>query len=246
MKPEIDEKGIEAIKDDNIDDLRKSLQDAKDKIDKFQKALLDKFDKYVTGIALVPPKKEDKGKIDLLIIFDDEESKKMNKLELRDRLFTITENIAKETDKNFIIEAALLSELKQDCYDSKWELTGLIGIGMILYDPNELLAAVKISEVHKKMVLKKFDRYIVSYVAAGSLFRGEKANDIDVYIIIDDTDVKRMPRFELREKLRAIIISQGFEASAITKVNKKFNIQVYILTDFWEGIKDANPVFFTF
>ena len=246
MKSQKVEQGIEAIKEENLDEIKKNLQEAKAKIDKFQKNLLKKFDKYVAGIALLPPKKEDKGKVDLLVLFDDSDSKKMHKLELRDRLFSISKSIAEEIDKNFVVEIILLSELKQDCYDSKWELIGLIGIGMILYDPNDLLAAVKISEVHKNMVLKKFDKYIVSYVAAGSLFRGEKANDIDVYVIVDDTDVKRMPRFELKEKLRAIIISQGFEASAITKVDKKFHIQVYILTDFWEGIKDANPVFFTF
>jgi len=246
MKSQKVEQGIEAIKAENIDEIKKSLQEAKAKIDKFQKQLLKKFDKYVMGISLLPPKKEDKGKVDLFVLFDDSDSKKMNKLELRDRLFSISKSIASEIDKNFIVEIALLSELRQDCYDSKWELTGLLGIGMIIYDPNDLLAAVKISEIHKSMVLKKFDKYIVSYVAAGSLFRGEKANDIDVYIIVDDTDVKRMPRFELKEKLRAIIISQGFEASAITKIDKKFHIQVYILTDFWEGIKDANPVFFTF
>ena len=246
MKSQKVEQGIEAIKEENLDEIKKNLQEAKTKIDKFQKNLLKKFDKYVAGIAILPPKKENKGKVDLLVLFDDSDSKKMHKLELRDRLFSISKSIAEEIDKNFVVEIILLSELKQDCYDSKWELIGLIGIGMILYDPNDLLAAVKISEVHKNMVLKKFDKYIVSYVAAGSLFRGEKANDIDVYVIVDDTDVKRMPRFELKEKLRAIIISQGFEASAITKVDKKFHIQVYILTDFWEGIKDANPVFFTF
>ncbi len=246
MKSQKVEQGIEAIKEENLDEIKKNLQEAKVKIDKFQKNILKKFDKYIAGIALLPPKKEDKGKVDLLVLFDDSDSKKMHKLELRDRLLSISKNIAEEVDKNFVVEIALLSELKQDCYDSKWELIGLIGVGMILYDPNDLLAAVKISEVHKNMVLKKFDKYIVSYVAAGSLFRGEKANDIDVYVIVDDTDVKRMPRFELKEKLRAIIISQGFEASAITKVDKKFHIQVYILTDFWEGIKDANPVFFTF
>jgi len=240
------ETGLEAIKEEDLSKLKKDLDEAKLKVDKFQKALLKKFDKYVAGIALVPPKKDDKGKIDLLILFDDSDSKKIPKAELGNKLQRSAEQIAKEIDKNFIIEAFLLSEIRQDCYDSKWELTSLIGVGMILYDPNDLLAGIKISDVHKKMVLKKFDRYIVSYVAAGSLFRGEKANDIDVYIIIDDTDVKRMPRFELKEKLRSIIISQGFEASAITKVDKKFHIQVYILTDFWEGIKDANPVFFTF
>src|SRR3989344_3283820 len=174
MKSQKVEQGIEAIKAENIDEIKKSLQEAKAKI--------DKFEKYVMGISLLPPKKEDKGKVDLFVLFDDSDSKKMNKLELRDRLFSISKSIASEIDKNFIVEIALLSELRQDCYDSKWELTGLLGIGMIIYDPNDLLAAVKISEIHKSMVLKKFDKSIVSYVAAGSLFRGEKANDIDVYI----------------------------------------------------------------
>ena len=109
-----------------------------------------------------------------------------------------------------------------------------------------MLAALKISEVHKAMVIKKFDKYIVSYVAAGSLFRGEKSHDIDVYVVVDDTDVKKMSRFELRDKLRSIIINMGFQAADITGVKKLFHIQVYILTDFWESVKDASPVIFTF
>ncbi len=38
----------------------------------------------------------------------------------------------------------------------------------------------------------------------------------------------------------------GIESGEITGVKNKINIQVYILTDFWENIKDANPVIFTF
>jgi uncharacterized protein (UPF0332 family) len=97
------------------------------------------------------------------------------------------------------------------------------------------------------MVLRKFEKYIVSYIAVGSVFRGDaSSHDIDVAIIIDDTDVKRMSRGELKEKLSSIIRSMGFEASDIAQVKKIFHIQVYILTDFWDGIRDATPVFFTF
>ena len=116
-----------------------------------------------------------------------------------------------------------------------------------VYDPKDMLGAIKIAEVHKTMVLKKFDRYIMSYVAAGSLFRGDKkSNDIDVFVIVDDTDVKRMSRYELKEKLRSIIITQGYEAKDLTGVNKDFHVQTYILTDFWDSVKDAHPVMFTF
>src|SRR3989344_8896280 len=96
-----------------------------------------------------------------------------------------------------------------------------------------MLAAIKIAEVHKGMVLKKFEKYIVSYVLGGSLVQGRATSksDIDVFIVIDDTDVKKMTRAELKDKLRAIIIGMGAQAGQMTGIKNKINIQVYILTD---------------
>ena len=53
-----------------------------------------------------------------------------------------------------------------------------------------------------------------------------------------------MTRAELKDKLRAIIISMGYDAKAITGVDREFHIQVYILTDFWDSLKEAHPVIF--
>ncbi len=232
----------------------------KNKLESFKKELLKKFDKYVLGIALLPPEKpptedeskptekekeEIKNKINILILVDDSDSKNIESFGLRDKLFAIVEKIAKETDQNFKPEVLLNSELVENCYDGKYEILNLIANSGVIYDPSDMLAAIKISQVHKSMVLTKFDKYIVSYIAAGSLFRGEKSNDIDVFILVDDTDVKKMSRFELRDRLRAIIIQLGFQAADITGVKKQFHIQVYILTDFWEWVKDASPVIFT-
>jgi len=50
----------------------------------------------------------------------------------------------------------------------------------------------------------------------------------------------------LKDKLRAIIIGMGIEAGEMTGIKNKINIQVYILTDFWDSIKEANPIIFTF
>jgi len=109
------------------------------------------------------------------------------------------------------------------------------------------MAAIKIAEIHKTMVLKKFEKYILSYVLAGSLTQGKATttSDIDVWIVIDDTDVKKMTRAELKDKLRAIIIGMGAEAGELTGIKNKLNIQVYILTDFWDSLKEANPIIFT-
>jgi len=249
------------------------LKDIKAKLDNFQKQVVKKFDKYIIGIALMPPqkamqgvpmigqqppmpgqpqqaqqkeKKEDKDKINVLVMVDDSDSKRMAKQELKVKLSKIIQDIAASIDKNLVIHTIILSELWQNCYDAKHEMLQTIAISAPVYDTG-MLSAVKIAEVHKTMILKKFEKYIVSYVLAGSLVQGRatKTSDIDVWIVIDDTDVKKMTRAELKDKLRAIIIGMGIEAGEITGIRNKLNIQVYILTDFWDSLKEANPIIFT-
>jgi len=236
-------------------DVQEKLKSIKTKLDKFQKKVLDKFDKYIVGIALLPPPKPedqnqkqtvDKDSINVLVLVDDSDSRKMSKYELKDKLTSIMSNIAQEIDKNFKPQAIILSELWQNCYDGKYELLQLIALSAPIFDRG-MLAAIKIAEVHKTMVLKKFEKYIVSYVLAGSLVQGRATptSDIDVWIVIDDTDVKKMTRAELKDKLRAIIIGIGIEAGELTGIKNKLNIQVYILTDFWDSLREANPIIFT-
>ncbi|HZX44790.1 MAG TPA: nucleotidyltransferase domain-containing protein [Candidatus Nanoarchaeia archaeon] len=228
------------------------LKEIKTKLDKFQKQVIEKFDKYIMGVALMPPPQPkqgeqiDKDRINVLILVDDSDSKKMTKLELKDKLLAIVDKLAQDIDKNIYPDVLLLSELWQNCYDGKYDLLQLVALSAPVFDKG-MLQAVKIAEVHKNMVLKKFERYIVSYVLAGSLIQGRATptSDIDVWVVIDDTDVKRMTRAELKDKLRAIIIGMGIEAGDITGIKNKLNIQVYILTDFWESLKEANPIIFT-
>jgi mannose/fructose/N-acetylgalactosamine-specific phosphotransferase system component IIB len=44
---------------------------------------------------------------------------------------------------------------------------------------------------------------------------------------------------ELKEKIRKIVLGMAAE------ISKKFNCQTYLLTEFWEYVRDANPVIFT-
>src|SRR3989344_4202280 len=161
------------------DDLKKKFEQLKLKLDKFKKLVLKEFSEYILGIALLPPKPENKQDINVLVLVDDTDSKKMSKFELRDKLSKIIEKFASDVDKNIKTETLILSELKENCFDGKYEILQLIAMSAQIYDPKEMLAAIKIAEVHKSMVLKKFEKYIMSYVAAGSLFRGDKkAHDI--------------------------------------------------------------------
>jgi hypothetical protein len=55
-----------------------------------------------------------------------------------------------------------------------------------------------------------------------------------------------MSRLELKEKLRGIIYQYVAEAGELAGVKNKLSPQVYLLTEFWEDVKDASPVIFTF
>jgi len=89
-------------------DAQKKLKDIKKKLDKFQKKVLEKFDKYIMGIALLPPeralpkeqipdslknlpefqkKQEEPNKdhINVLVLVDDSDSKQMAKFELKEK-----------------------------------------------------------------------------------------------------------------------------------------------------------------
>lgn len=234
--------------DDKLkEELKKKFDQLKEKLNKFKDKVIGKFEEYVVGISLLPPEKKESNEVNVLVLVDDSDVKKMTKWELKDKLVAIISTMASDIDKNLKPDVMIMSELREICFDAKYDILQLISYGVFVYDPKDVLKALKVAEIHKSMVLKKFEKYVMSYVAVGSLFRGDaRSNDIDVAVVIDDTDVKKMSRFELRDKLSAIIRTLGYDAGAMANVKKSFHIQAYILTDFWEAIKEASPVIFTF
>jgi uncharacterized protein (UPF0332 family) len=247
-----DEENKEIMSEEEISqispEIQKKLDEIKKTLEKFKEEVLKKYKNEVVGIELLPPEKEKKKsqEINILILIDDSEVQKVNKESLKTKMENSLGDMAKGIDKNIRPQPLMLSDLKEMCFDAKYDVLDLIAVGAIVHDKG-MLSALKAAQVHKDMAIKKFEKYVISYVAAGSLFRGDsKPNDIDVYIIIDDTDVKKMSRAELKDKLRAIISDMGFTAGKMVGVEAQFHVQTYILTDFWDSIKDANPVIFTF
>lgn len=238
---------LKGISDEEKARIEKVMKKLDKTMNKYKDAILKKFDKYIIGLALLPQTKENKDDINTFVLVDDSDTKRMSKFELKDRITLILNDEAKKIDENIKPQIWLLSELWQSLYDGKAEILKDIAVSTFFHDSG-MMSALKIGEVHKEMVLKKFEKYIVSYVLVGSLVQGKatKESDIDVFIVIDDTDVKKMTRAELKDKLRSIIISMGFEAGELTGIKNKLNVQTYILTDFWEYMKEANPIIFTF
>ncbi|HRZ85269.1 MAG TPA: nucleotidyltransferase domain-containing protein [Candidatus Paceibacterota bacterium] len=234
--------------------VKKEIEKRKNELNKVKDMIIKKYP-FTISVSLLPPQSIPK-------IEEEEDIPESEKNEKREHVLVL---IPEEQFKNIEkIKKELIEKTKDikpklwlhiitpvDIWnfgmDSRYELVSAIALSYPLYDKG-LLGALRVAEVHKNLVIRKFEKYVSSYVIAGSLVRGTatKTSDVDVFIIIDDTDVKRMPRLELREKLRSIIYKYLADAAAISGAKNKLEPQIYLLTDFWEAVKDAHPVMFTF
>ncbi|MBD3252326.1 hypothetical protein GF386_01195 [Candidatus Pacearchaeota archaeon] len=232
----------------------KQMQETKQKLDKLKKSLLEKY-KFISAIGIIPPQaaaifddeneltpEERKEKpMHLAVIIPDDKEKEFNKI--RAEMIKVIKESKEKIWLNLFIER----DIWDICMDSKYDIVEAVGMSFPLHDKG-ILGSLRVAEIHKSLVLKKFEKYVYSYVIWGSLVRGEviQTSDVDVGIIIDDTDVKRMHRLELKEKLRNIIYSYVMQAGDLAGVKNKLSPNIYLLTEFWEGVKDANPIFYTF
>ncbi len=232
--------------------MQKEMEKTKKELEKLKGIVVKKFP-FIQAIGVLPPQsikifiqeeevpKETEKHIHLYVIIPEDKLKEAPKIKK-----AIFEEIEKSKQKIWL-HLKTPVDVWETCLDSKFEITSAIAMSFPLYDKG-FLGALRVAEIHKSLVLQKFEKYVVSYVIAGSLVRGEaiKTSDVDIFIVINDTDVKRMPRLELKERLRAIIYQYIGEASALAGVKNKLSPQIYLLTEFWESVKDAQPVIFTF
>jgi len=234
--------------------MKKKMEKTQKEIQKFKIEFLKKY-KNTQSIGIIPQQaakkieeeyeisEEDSKRelIHILTIVPESQYKKIGEIKLE------AINLAKKINDKFWVHILTPIDFWNLGLDSKFEVMEALAMSYPILDKG-FLGSVRVAQIHKSLVLKKFEKYVTSYVVGGSLTRGEtvKTSDIDVFIIIDDTDVKRMPRMELKEKLRGIIYSYIGEAEAISGVKNKLSPQIYLMTEFWEAVKDAHPVMFSF
>tara|TARA_Y100000310_G_scaffold285184_1_gene308468 strand:- start:538 stop:2367 length:1830 start_codon:yes stop_codon:yes gene_type:complete len=238
----------------NPSELQKELEKTKKEFEKLKNFIVKKYP-FTEAIGIIPPQaikrfidedevpKETEKHVHLYMIVPEEKLKEIPKIKQE----IVSYMDSDKTKQKLWLQIRTPVDIFENCLDSKFELASAIAVSFPLYDKG-FLGALRVAEIHKSLVLQKFEKYVVSYVLGGSVVRNEAGptSDVDVFIIINDTDVKRMSRLELKERLRTIIFQYIAEASALAGVKNKLEPQVYLLTDFWESVKDANPVMFTF
>lgn len=230
------------------------LEKIKGKLETLKKAIVKKYN-FTIALGLLPVNsfalfEEDEGlpkevieskPIHLMMIIPEDNYKEIPKIKPE------VVKMAKETKENIWMHIKTPIDVWNYGLDSKFEFIDAISASLPIYDSG-FLGALRVANIHKSLLLRKFEKYVTSYVIGGSLVRGTagKDADVDVFVVIDDTDVKRMSRIELLDKLRGICYDYIREATALAGVKNILNIQVYLLTDFWQSVKDAHPVMFTF
>ncbi|MFC1682319.1 nucleotidyltransferase domain-containing protein [Nanoarchaeota archaeon] len=257
QKPVIPQNTIEA---------KKELEKTKKELEKLKSFITKKYP-FTQAIGIIPPQaikilideeevpKETENMTHLYMIIPEENYIEKIKVKegpprrlIDDMKKEIIKEVEKIKDQKIWLQIKSPVDIWESCLDSKFELAEAIAMSIPLYDKG-ILQSLRLAQIHKSLVLRKFEKYVVSYIVGGSLVRGDvvKESDVDVFVIINDTDVKRMPRLELKERLRGIIYQYISEASALAGVKDNLlNVQIYLLTDFWESVKDAHPVMFTF
>ncbi len=235
------------------DDVKKEIDKLREKLKEFKKDLIKKFS-YIEAIGILPPqaaqiieeeeevvREKDEKVVHVMVVVPEDKFKEIGKVKEE------AIRLVKDLKPKVWLHIKTPVDIWEMCFDGKYALVEALAMSFPLHDEG-ILGALRVASIHKSLVLRKFEKYVVSYVIAGSLVRGtaQKTSDIDIYVVIDDTDVKRMSRFELKEKLRTIIWSYIGEAEDLAGVKNKLSPQIYILTEFWESVKDAHPVIFTF
>lgn len=226
----------------------------KSKLEAFKKAVVKKYP-FAIAIGLLPMNsfrllEEDEGlpkevidskPLHIIMLIPEDNYKELSKIKSE------VVRIAKETKENLWVHIKTPVDVWNYGLDSKFEFIDAISASLPIHD-NGFLGALRVANIHKSLLLRKFEKYVTSYVIAGSLVRGTagKDSDVDVFVVIDDTDVKRMSRVELLDKLKGIVYDYIREATALAGVKNILSPQVYLLTDFWQSVKDAHPVMFTF
>src|SRR3989344_4575403 len=87
--------------------------------------------------------------------------------------------ISKKKLKNLKVVTALHDEIWEMALKGKHDFISTLAMAISIYD-NNFLKPLRAVEIHKKMVLEKFEKYVVSYVLSGSVVRGEATEESDI------------------------------------------------------------------
>ncbi len=229
------------------------------KLRQFAERLKAELDDELICVFLLPPEKrtrkqktegskaKESTSCDVYVLVSDIKSHDILK-RIKEREKTIrTAFKATGLDNNLlqdhVIHLSGLWQLSVDSVVNKEDIIERMEKALLLNDSFVFLTFV-LALHHKNHIIRRFGEYVLCYCFSGSMVRGgyTKDSDLDIFCVINDVDVKKMSLSELKERLRWIIHMLGHELAEEFNIPLNVNPQVYVLTDFWEWLRDGNPI----
>lgn len=182
-----------------------------------------------------------------VIFLNDYGLKNEERIKLKSDVFNKCLEINSKLQLKIWFHIITLEDFQDMSLSARFELIDFLATFEVLHDKG-IFEIIKLTTEHKKLLLSIFHKYIVAYVIAGSQVKGraKESSDIDVYIVIDDSDVRYHTFEELKSKLYAFAYSTAELAKNQVKSKKVLHPQVYTLTEFWYDISKMSPVIITF
>lgn len=138
-----------------------------------------------------------------------------------------------------------LNDLWELCYRANYKIVEEIATSFPVYDTG-ILEGLRASVLYKHLLLRKLGPHLMSYIIIGSILSGTmlETSDVDVHVIINDTDLQEISRIEVKEKLRTMCYTYAEEATKMAKSKYRVSVAVHLLTEYWEAVREANPIIF--
>ncbi|MDD5651169.1 MAG: hypothetical protein PHF86_12270, partial [Candidatus Nanoarchaeia archaeon] len=99
-------------------EVQKKLDALKTKLEQFKKLIVK--EKNIIGISLLPPEKESKDLINVLVLVNADQEK--DPIAYMEKTAKFVEKEAQGIDKNIKPRLMSLFDLRESCYDSKYEI----------------------------------------------------------------------------------------------------------------------------
>ena len=231
-----------SISNEFSNEQKDKIESLKKKLKIFTSKLIEKFDSYIISVALIPPQKIiHKKQVNLLVIVNDSDRRKLSRAELKKKVSDIVYLLAKDVDNDLNTETVLISEIWNNCLYGQYEVLDALKGTAIVYD-RSFLKAIKFTLSHKQLALNKFENYIISYILHGDVANGTSTeiSEINIGVIIDDSDVKRIGESELKEKIDLILSKFSLEIKELMNIENRVSIKTFLLSNLWERLKEGD------
>lgn len=204
------------------------------------------FGDYLVGIT-ISDAAGDSNILEYNIFLDEKDYQESSTEDLKKKLYEMVENELKKKINEFSIRIILLVEIWVSFFKKEYTIRDLIIKSEIIYD-NGIILAIKLSEMHKEMVLQQFKESVLVYSLNGSVINNKQTSrsDVDTMIIFSDSQLGMSYDDHLKERLKSTINYLALRTEELIGVKGLLNIQIFSLTEIIENLNSGSPVILSY